>query len=90
MSPEEQQISVRGWIRTKRESKSFSFLELSNHIARLPGWGSATVETESLDLAPDGGQYEPPPPAESPRFPRLRLPRFPRRRPRCFLSGFCG
>lgn len=45
--------------------KSFTFLELSNHIARLPGWGSATVEMDSLDLAPDGGQYEPPPPAES-------------------------
>ncbi|MFC1661041.1 DinB family protein [Gemmatimonadota bacterium] len=52
-----------GW---KPHEKSFSFLELSNHIARLPGWGSATVEMESLDLAPDGGQYEPPPPAESP------------------------
>ena len=30
MNPEEQQITVRGWIRTKRESKSFSFLELND------------------------------------------------------------
>ena len=30
MSPEEQQITVCGWIRTKRESKNFSFLELND------------------------------------------------------------
>ena len=30
MNPEEQQITVHGWIRTKRESKSFSFLELND------------------------------------------------------------
>ncbi len=30
MSPEEQNITARGWIRTKRESKGFSFLELND------------------------------------------------------------
>jgi len=30
MRPEEQRITVHGWIRTKRESKTFSFLELND------------------------------------------------------------
>jgi asparaginyl-tRNA synthetase len=30
MNPEEQRITVRGWIRTKRESKTFCFLELND------------------------------------------------------------
>ena len=50
----------------KPHEKSFSFMELANHLARLPEWGSETLGTESLDLAPEGGTYQPPPPAESP------------------------
>jgi uncharacterized damage-inducible protein DinB len=50
----------------KPHEKSFSFMELSNHLARLPEWGAETIKTESLDLAPDGGEYVPPPPKESP------------------------
>jgi uncharacterized damage-inducible protein DinB len=49
----------------KPHEKSFSFMELVNHLARLPGWGAETVGTEALDLAPEGGEYKPPPPAES-------------------------
>jgi uncharacterized damage-inducible protein DinB len=51
-----------GW---KPHEKSFSFMELSNHLARLPGWGAETLKTETMDLDPDGSGYEPPPPAET-------------------------
>jgi uncharacterized damage-inducible protein DinB len=49
----------------KPHEKSFSMMELANHLARLPGWGVATLETDSLDLDPEKGEFIPPPPAES-------------------------
>lgn len=50
----------------KPHERSFSFMELANHLARLPGWGAATLKTESIDLDPEKGEYVPPPPAETP------------------------
>lgn len=50
----------------KPHEKSFSFMELSNHLARLPGWGAATLNTESMDLDPEKGEFVPPPPSETP------------------------
>ena len=46
--------------------KSYSFMELANHLARLPGWGAATVRTDSLDLDPAMGEFVPPAPREDP------------------------
>jgi len=51
-----------GW---KPHEKSFSMMEMANHLARLPGWGASTLATESLDLDPEKGEFVPPPPAES-------------------------
>lgn len=51
-----------GW---KPHDRSFSFHEMANHIARLPGWGTATLTRTSLDLNPDMGEFTPPPPADS-------------------------
>jgi uncharacterized damage-inducible protein DinB len=48
-----------GW---KPHEKSFSFMELANHLARLPGWGTWTLSTESMDL----DEFVPPPPADTP------------------------
>jgi uncharacterized damage-inducible protein DinB len=45
----------------KPHEKSFSLGELSNHVARLLGWGLETLSTDSLDLAPEGGEVETPP-----------------------------
>ena len=45
----------------KPHEKSFSLGELSNHVARLLGWGLETLSTESLDLAPEGGEVDMPP-----------------------------
>ncbi len=50
----------------KPHEKSFSFMELANHLARLPGWGAATLKTESMDLDPEKGEFVPPPPSETP------------------------
>jgi len=49
----------------KPHDRSFSFMELANHLARLPGWGAATLRTESIDLDPEKGEFVPPPPAET-------------------------
>jgi len=49
----------------KPHEKSFSFKELANHLARIPGWGTATITMDSLDLDPEKGQYVPPPPGET-------------------------
>lgn len=49
----------------KPHEKSFSLGELSNHLARLLGWGRETMATESLDLAPEGGEVEVPPVART-------------------------
>jgi len=47
----------------KPHQKSFSMLQLASHIADMAGWMTATVHTDSLDLAPpDGPKWEPPPP----------------------------
>lgn len=53
-----------GW---KPHEKSFSFMELANHVARLPDWGSMTLTTDSMDLDPEKGEYSPPPPVETPQ-----------------------
>ena len=45
----------------KPHEKSFSMGELANHVARLPGWGKETMVTESMDLAPEGGELPMPP-----------------------------
>ncbi len=45
----------------KPHEKSFSMGELANHVARLPGWGKETMVTESMDLAPEGGEIPMPP-----------------------------
>ena len=52
-----------GW---KPHEKSFSFMEIVNHLARLPEWGVATLTTDSMDVDPEKGEYVPPPPAETP------------------------
>jgi uncharacterized damage-inducible protein DinB len=51
-----------GW---KPHEKSFSFMELANHLARLPEWGTATLITDSMDLDPEKGEFVPPPPVET-------------------------
>ncbi len=47
----------------KPHERSYSLMELVNHLARLPGWGTATIETDSMDLDPEMGGFVPPPPA---------------------------
>jgi uncharacterized damage-inducible protein DinB len=49
----------------KPHDKSFSMMELANHLARIPGWGSATLTTDSMDLDPEKGEFVPPDPAET-------------------------
>jgi len=49
----------------KPHEKSFSIGELSNHLARLLGWGTEVLGTASLDLAPDGGEIAMPPVART-------------------------
>jgi uncharacterized damage-inducible protein DinB len=39
----------------KPHQKSMTLGRLATHLAELPGWAIATVEKESLDLAPPGG-----------------------------------
>jgi len=51
----------------KPHEKSFSFMELANHLSRLPGWGRGILGTESMDLDPAKGEYVPPPSAETPK-----------------------
>lgn len=45
----------------KPHEKSFSLGELANHVSRLLWWGTETMKTESLDLAPEEGGVEGPP-----------------------------
>ena len=49
----------------KPHEKSFSFMEMANHLARLPEWGMATLQTESMDLDPEKGEFVPPEPKDS-------------------------
>lgn len=44
----------------KPHEKSFSLGDLGNHTARLLGWGTETLATESLDLEPDEGELPQP------------------------------
>ena len=44
----------------KPDPKSMSLGRLAGHIAEMPGWGSTTMTTDSLDVAPGGKQaFEP-------------------------------
>ncbi len=44
----------------KPHEKSMSMGQLSGHIAEIPGWTGMTIQTDSLDVAPVGGQaYKP-------------------------------
>lgn len=54
-----------GHFSWKPHEKSFSFMEMVNHIARMPGWGAATLTTESMDLDPEKGEFVPPEPEET-------------------------
>ena len=45
----------------KPHEKSYSLKQLANHLARIPGWGAATLGTDSMDLDPERGQFVPPP-----------------------------
>ena len=49
----------------KPHEKSFSFMQMANHLARMPEWGAATLQTESMDIDPEKGEFVPPPPAET-------------------------
>jgi uncharacterized damage-inducible protein DinB len=49
----------------KPHEKSFSFMEMANHIARMAGWGAATLNTESMELDPEKGGVVPPEAAET-------------------------
>jgi len=40
----------------KPHAKSFSMGELATHIAEVPGWMGVTIEQDSFDVAPPGGQ----------------------------------
>lgn len=44
----------------KPHEKSYSLKQLANHLARIPGWGAATLETDSMDLDPERGEFAPP------------------------------
>ena len=50
----------------KPHERSYSFMELAKHLTCLPGWGVATMKSDSLDLDPEKGEYAPPPPGERP------------------------
>jgi len=44
----------------KPDPKSMSLGRLAGHIAEMPGWGSMTMTSDSLDIAPGGKQaFEP-------------------------------
>jgi uncharacterized damage-inducible protein DinB len=49
----------------KPHEKSYSLRELANHLARIPGWGSATLRADSMDLDPEKGEFVPPPVADT-------------------------
>src|SRR5712691_298001 len=46
-----------GW---KPHEKSMTLARLAGHVAEIPGYGVATINTDSLDVNPPGGRpYEP-------------------------------
>lgn len=42
-----------GW---KPHEKSMTMGRLAGHLAELPGWGAITIQQDSIDVAPPGGQ----------------------------------
>ena len=42
-----------GW---KPHQKSMSMGQLASHLAQIPAWATFTINTDSLDLAPPGGE----------------------------------
>ena len=46
----------------KPHPKSGSMLWLASHLANLPTWGTLTLSSDELDMAPGGKPMEPPPP----------------------------
>lgn len=40
----------------KPHEKSYSLGELGSHIANVPGWTAPTLQQDSLDVAPSGGE----------------------------------
>jgi uncharacterized damage-inducible protein DinB len=51
-----------GW---KPHPKSFTMGALATHIATMTGWAKDTIEKDSFDVAPAGGQPQQPPKAET-------------------------
>ena len=49
----------------KAHEKSYSLMELANHLSNLALWGTSTLTTDSLDLDPEKGEFEPPPVLET-------------------------
>ena len=45
--------------------KSYTLGELANHLARIPGWAAPTLTLDSMDLAPEAGEVQEPPVAET-------------------------
>jgi uncharacterized damage-inducible protein DinB len=59
----------------KPHEKSFAMGPLATHLATLPTWATTIIETESLDLQPEGA---PPPKAEPVKSREELLTRFDR------------
>jgi uncharacterized damage-inducible protein DinB len=49
----------------KPHPKSSAFGPLANHVATLVGWANETIDSDSFDLAPPGGQPSRPPEANN-------------------------
>lgn len=49
----------------KPHERSLSFMELANHLTRLPAWGASTIRNSSLDLDPEKSEFIQPPPEET-------------------------
>jgi uncharacterized damage-inducible protein DinB len=47
-----------GW---KPHPKSGTMIWLAGHVANLAGWGTHTLQSDEMDIAPGGKQMEPPP-----------------------------
>lgn len=45
--------------------KSMTMRRLASHLGNIPMWGVMTIEKDSLDLAPQGGEPQDDPPGES-------------------------
>jgi uncharacterized damage-inducible protein DinB len=49
----------------KPHEKSSSMIWLAGHLSNIPEWAVHTIKHESFDMAPDGKQFEPPPPPKN-------------------------